>query len=119
MPSHLMAGSTRRSNSGKGDKTKLNEKEAFLFIRPLHKVSLSLSLRRLNEDVEGELLQNISKPNEACMSAVQLQLYKQMKKCETVAGSKDFKGYVRPFHSTGTRPLTHMQKIWWHEGPEQ
>jgi ATP-dependent helicase STH1/SNF2 len=67
------------ANSGIGDKIQLNEEEALLIIRRLHKVLRPFLLRRL-KDVESELPDKVEKVIKVRMSALQSQLYKQMKK---------------------------------------
>jgi ATP-dependent helicase STH1/SNF2 len=50
-------------------------------------------LRRLKKDVESELLDKVEKVIKVRMSALQSQLYKQMKKYK-IADGKDNKGFV-------------------------
>lgn len=83
------------ANSGTGDKIELNEEEALLIIRRLHKVLRPFLLRRLKKDVESELPDKVEKVIKVRMSALQSQLYKQMKKYKMIADGKDSKGYVR------------------------
>ncbi|KAL0945551.1 hypothetical protein HGRIS_014712 [Hohenbuehelia grisea] len=81
------------ANSGTGDKIELNEEETLLIIRRLHKVLRPFLLRRLKKDVESELPDKVEKVIKVRMSALQSQLYKQMKKHKMIAdGSKDNKG---------------------------
>ncbi|EGN94088.1 hypothetical protein SERLA73DRAFT_126110 [Serpula lacrymans var. lacrymans S7.3] len=80
------------ANSGTGDKIELNEEEALLIIRRLHKVLRPFLLRRLKKDVESELPDKVEKVIKVRMSALQLQLYKQMKKHKMIADGKDAKG---------------------------
>ena len=87
------------ANSGTGDKIELNEEEALLIIRRLHKVLIPFLLRRLMKDVESELPDKVEKVIKVRMSALQSQLYKQMKKYKMIADGKDAKGYVLPFIS--------------------
>ena len=82
------------ANSGTGDKIDLNEEEALLIIRRLHKVLRPFLLRRLKKDVESELPDKVEKVIKIRMSALQSQLYKQMKKHKMIADGKDSKGYV-------------------------
>jgi len=49
------------ANSGTGDKIDLNEEEALLIIRCLHKVLRPFLLRRLKKDVESELPDKVEK----------------------------------------------------------
>ncbi|KAA1468433.1 hypothetical protein DENSPDRAFT_833719 [Dentipellis sp. KUC8613] len=80
------------ANSGTGDKIELNEEEALLIIRRLHKVLRPFLLRRLKKDVESELPDKVEKVVKIRMSALQAQLYKQMKKYKMIADGKDAKG---------------------------
>ncbi|TFY81203.1 hypothetical protein EWM64_g2811 [Hericium alpestre] len=80
------------ANSGTGDKIELNEEEALLIIRRLHKVLRPFLLRRLKKDVEAELPDKVEKVVKVRMSALQSQLYKQMKKYKMIADGKDSKG---------------------------
>ncbi|OCH84411.1 hypothetical protein OBBRIDRAFT_408557, partial [Obba rivulosa] len=82
------------ANSGTGDKIELNEEEALLIIRRLHKVLRPFLLRRLKKDVESELPDKVEKVIKVRMSALQSQLYKQMKKYKMIADGKDNKGCV-------------------------
>ena len=82
------------ANSGTGDKIELNEEEALLIIRRLHKVLRPFLLRRLKQDVESELPDKVEKVVKVRMSALQTQLYKQMKKYKMIADGKDSKGYA-------------------------
>jgi ATP-dependent helicase STH1/SNF2 len=82
------------ANSGTGDKIELNEEEALLIIRRLHKVLRPFLLRRLKKDVEKELPDKVEKVIKVRMSALQSQLYKQMKKHKMIADGKDSKGLV-------------------------
>ncbi|EJD04470.1 SNF2-family ATP dependent chromatin remodeling factor snf21 [Fomitiporia mediterranea MF3/22] len=80
------------ANSGSSDKIELNEEEALLIIRRLHKVLRPFLLRRLKKDVESELPDKVEKIIKIRMSALQSQLYKQMKKYKMIADGKDAKG---------------------------
>jgi ATP-dependent helicase STH1/SNF2 len=86
------------ANSGTGDKIELNEEEALLIIRRLHKVLRPFLLRRLKSDVESELPNKVEKVIKVRMSALQSQLYKQMKKHKMIADGKDNKGSVAVLH---------------------
>jgi SNF2 family DNA or RNA helicase len=86
------------ANSGTGDKIELNEEEALLIIRRLHKVLRPFLLRRLKKDVESELPDKVEKVIKVRMSALQSQLYKQMKKYKMIADGKDNKGFVFSCH---------------------
>ncbi|CAE6505414.1 unnamed protein product [Rhizoctonia solani] len=81
------------ANSGTADKIELNEEEALLIIRRLHKVLRPFLLRRLKKDVESELPDKIEKVIKCKMSALQSQLYMQFKKHGMLfTDSKDSKG---------------------------
>ncbi|KAF7310438.1 hypothetical protein HMN09_00585900 [Mycena chlorophos] len=83
------------ANSGTGDKIELNEEEAMLIIRRLHKVLRPFLLRRLKKDVESELPDKVEKVIKVRMSALQSQMYKQMKKHKMIAdGSMQKNGKV-------------------------
>jgi len=82
------------ANSGTPDKIELNEEEALLIIRRLHKVLRPFLLRRLKKDVEAELPDKVEKVVKVKMSALQAQLYKQMKKYKMIADGNDKHGYV-------------------------
>ena len=51
-------------------------------------------LRRLKKDVESELPDKVEKVVKIKMSALQSQLYKQMKKYKMIADGRDMKGCV-------------------------
>ncbi|KAG1781227.1 SNF2 family N-terminal domain-containing protein, partial [Suillus placidus] len=93
---------TSFANSGTGDKIKLNE-EALLIVLWLHKVLQPFLLRRLKRDVESELPDKVEKVIKVRMSALQSQLYRQMKK----HNEKNAKGYISrilsKFFTTGHR----------------
>ncbi|KAJ2914877.1 hypothetical protein MD484_g5545, partial [Candolleomyces efflorescens] len=80
------------ANSGTGDKIELNEEEALLIIKRLHKVLRPFLLRRLKKDVESELPDKVEKVIKVRMSSLQSQLYKQMKKHKMIADGNDGKG---------------------------
>ncbi|KAI1781795.1 SNF2 family N-terminal domain-containing protein [Ganoderma leucocontextum] len=75
------------ANSGIGDKIELNEEEELLIIRHLHKVLHPFLLRCLKKDVD-----KVEKVIKVRMSALQSQLYKQMKKFKMIVDGKDNKG---------------------------
>jgi ATP-dependent helicase STH1/SNF2 len=85
------------ANSGTPDKIELNEEEALLIIRRLHKVLRPFLLRRLKKDVEAELPDKVEKVVKVKMSALQSQLYKQMKKYKMIADGNDKPGYVHSY----------------------
>lgn len=107
------------ASSGTGDKMELNEEEALLIIRRLHKVLRPFLLRRLKKDVESELPDKVEKVIKVKMSALQTQLYKQMKKYKMIADGKEKGGYeTAPCASLLLADHIH-QKTWWHQGLEQ
>lgn len=67
------------AGTGTQDKIDLNEEEALLIIRRLHKVLRPFLLRRLKKDVESELPDKVERLVRCKMSALQAKLYKQMK----------------------------------------
>ncbi|KAG0055639.1 hypothetical protein BGZ83_007939 [Gryganskiella cystojenkinii] len=68
------------ANTGGQDKIELNEEEALLIIRRLHKVLRPFLLRRLKKDVESDLPDKVEIVIRCKLSALQLKLYNQMKK---------------------------------------
>ncbi|KAJ8520347.1 hypothetical protein ONZ45_g2821 [Pleurotus djamor] len=101
------------ANSGTGDKIELNEEEALLIIRRLHKVLRPFLLRRLKKDVESELPDKVEKVIKIRMSALQSQLYKQMKKFKMIADGNDGKG--KPAGVKGlSNELMQLRKICQH-----
>ncbi|KAJ7171766.1 SNF2-family ATP dependent chromatin remodeling factor snf21 [Mycena crocata] len=80
------------ANSGTGDKIELDEEEALLIIRRLHKVLRPFLLRRLKKDVESELPDKVEKVIKVRMSALQTQMYKQMKKHKMIADGNSKNG---------------------------
>ncbi|KXN84808.1 Chromatin structure-remodeling complex subunit snf21 [Leucoagaricus sp. SymC.cos] len=101
------------ANSGTGDKIELNEEEALLIIRRLHKVLRPFLLRRLKKDVESELPDKVEKVIKIRMSALQSQLYKQMKKFKMIADGRETKG--KPAGIKGlSNELMQLRKICQH-----
>ncbi|RPB16418.1 hypothetical protein P167DRAFT_481275 [Morchella conica CCBAS932] len=66
------------ANTGSQDKMELNEEEALLVIRRLHKVLRPFLLRRLKRDVEAELPEKVERVIKCKFSALQQKLYQQM-----------------------------------------
>ena len=93
------------ANTGTSDKLELNEEETLLVIRRLHKVLRPFLLRRLKKDVESELPDKVEKVVKCKMSALQYQLYQQMKK-HGMLFDEEVKGCVILF-----RPLILYQPI--------
>lgn len=79
------------ANTGGQDKIDLNEEEALLVIRRLHKVLRPFLLRRLKKDVESELPDKVERLIRCKMSALQLKLYKRMKESGMLITSGDSK----------------------------
>ncbi|CCU98428.1 unnamed protein product [Malassezia sympodialis ATCC 42132] len=74
-------------NTGTGDNSmQLNEEEALLIIKRLHKVLRPFLLRRLKKDVEAELPDKVEKVIRCRMSALQTKLYQQMKRHKVILG---------------------------------
>ncbi|KIY64503.1 SNF2-family ATP dependent chromatin remodeling factor snf21 [Cylindrobasidium torrendii FP15055 ss-10] len=97
-----------------GDKIELNEEEALLIIRRLHKVLRPFLLRRLKKDVESELPDKVEKVLKTKMSGLQSQLYKQMKKYKMIAESNG-KGGLRTAGIKGlSNELMQLRKICQH-----
>ncbi|KAG0340107.1 hypothetical protein BG004_006547 [Podila humilis] len=68
------------ANTGGQDKIELNEEEALLIIKRLHKVLRPFLLRRLKKDVESELPDKVERVIRCKLSSLQSKLYNQMKK---------------------------------------
>ncbi|KAG0051732.1 hypothetical protein BGZ83_003350 [Gryganskiella cystojenkinii] len=68
------------ANTGGQDKIELNEEEALLIIKRLHKVLRPFLLRRLKKDVESELPDKVERVIRCKLSSLQQKLYNQMKK---------------------------------------
>lgn len=91
------------ANTGTGDGSmQLNEEEALLIIRRLHKVLRPFLLRRLKKDVESELPDKVEKVIKCKMSALQSKLYQQMKKHKIILSSDSTAQKGKP---TGIRGL--------------
>jgi ATP-dependent helicase STH1/SNF2 len=86
------------ANSGTGDKIALSEEEALLIIRRLHKVLRPFLLRRLKKDVVSELPDKVEKVVRVPMSALQSQIYKQMKLHKMIADGSGKNGCAISFH---------------------
>ncbi|KAJ6498002.1 SNF2-family ATP dependent chromatin remodeling factor snf21 [Mycena vitilis] len=101
------------ANSGTGDKIELDEEEALLIIRRLHKVLRPFLLRRLKKDVESELPDKVEKVIKVRMSALQTQMYKQMKKHKMIADGNTKNG--KPSGVKGlSNELMQLRKICQH-----
>ncbi|KAK9767946.1 ATP-dependent DNA helicase Snf21 [Basidiobolus ranarum] len=87
------------ANAGGQDKIELNEEEALLIIRRLHKVLRPFLLRRLKKDVESELPDKVETVVKCKLSALQTKLYNQMRKHGMLFTTDDEKG------ATGIRGL--------------
>ncbi|WFC93451.1 RSC chromatin remodeling complex ATPase component [Malassezia brasiliensis] len=91
-------------NTGTNDNSmRLNEEEALLIIKRLHKVLRPFLLRRLKKDVESELPDKVEKVIKCRMSALQVKLYQQMKKHKMIMSDAGPAGQVTK--PTGIRGL--------------
>lgn len=91
-------------NTGTGESNmQLNEEEALLIIKRLHKVLRPFLLRRLKKDVESELPDKVEKVIKCRMSALQAKLYQQMKKHKMIVS--DIGGPGKGAKPTGIRGL--------------
>lgn len=72
------------ANTGTQEKMEMNEEEALLVIKRLHKVLRPFLLRRLKKDVESELPDKVEKVIYTKMSALQWKLYESVKKYKTL-----------------------------------
>lgn len=77
------------TNTGNEGGMMLNEEEALLIIKRLHKVLRPFLLRRLKKDVASELPDKVEKVIKCKMSALQLKLYQQMKKHKMILSGED------------------------------
>ncbi|PWZ03180.1 hypothetical protein BCV70DRAFT_229513 [Testicularia cyperi] len=77
------------ANTGNEGGMMLNEEEALLIIKRLHKVLRPFLLRRLKKDVESELPDKVEKVIKCKMSALQHKLYQQMKKHKMILAGDD------------------------------
>ncbi|GAC97069.1 ATP dependent chromatin remodeling factor [Pseudozyma hubeiensis SY62] len=77
------------TNTGSEGGMMLNEEEALLIIKRLHKVLRPFLLRRLKKDVASELPDKVEKVIKCKMSALQLKLYQQMKKHKMILSGED------------------------------
>lgn len=79
------------ANTGTGDSSmQLNEEEALLIIKRLHKVLRPFLLRRLKKDVESELPDKVERVIKCKMSALQKKLYQQMKNHKMLLSTDDY-----------------------------
>jgi ATP-dependent helicase STH1/SNF2 len=72
------------ANTGGQEKMEMNEEEALLVIKRLHKVLRPFLLRRLKKDVESELPDKVEKVIYTRMSSLQWKLYESVKKYKTL-----------------------------------
>ncbi|MCO5568663.1 hypothetical protein L7F22_022362 [Adiantum nelumboides] len=78
------------ANTGASDGSmQLNEEEALLIIKRLHKVLRPFLLRRLKKDVESELPDKVEKVIKCKMSSLQRKLYQQMKNHKMLLAGDD------------------------------
>ena len=79
------------ANTGATDGSmQLNEEEALLIIKRLHKVLRPFLLRRLKKDVESELPDKVERVIKCKMSSLQKKLYQQMKNHKMLLAGDDF-----------------------------
>lgn len=72
------------ANTGGQEKMEMNEEEALLVVKRLHKVLRPFLLRRLKKDVESELPDKVEKVIYTKMSSLQWKLYESVKKYKTL-----------------------------------
>ncbi|UZJ54341.1 hypothetical protein CBS101457_003661 [Exobasidium rhododendri] len=78
------------ANTGANDGSmQLNEEEALLIIKRLHKVLRPFLLRRLKKDVESELPDKVERVIKCKMSSLQKKLYQQMKNHKVLLAGED------------------------------
>ena len=77
------------TNTGSEGGMSLNEEEALLIIKRLHKVLRPFLLRRLKKDVASELPDKVEKVIKCKMSSLQTKLYQQMKKHKMILSGED------------------------------
>ncbi|EST06220.1 Helicase/SANT-associated, DNA binding [Kalmanozyma brasiliensis GHG001] len=77
------------TNTGTEGGMQLNEEEALLVIKRLHKVLRPFLLRRLKKDVASELPDKVEKVIKCKMSALQIKLYQQMKRHKMILSGED------------------------------
>lgn len=93
-------------NTGTGDNSmQLNEEEALLIIKRLHKVLRPFLLRRLKKDVEAELPDKVERVIKCRMSALQAKLYQQMKRHKVILGGGGAEGAGKQVKPIGIRGL--------------
>lgn len=94
------------AQAGAGDTSmQLNEEEALLIIKRLHKVLRPFLLRRLKKDVESELPDKVEKVIKCKMSALQNKLYQQMKKHKMIISGDDSLAGAKKGKPQGIRGL--------------
>lgn len=94
------------AQAGAGDSSmQLNEEEALLIIKRLHKVLRPFLLRRLKKDVESELPDKVEKVIKCKMSALQAKLYQQMKKHKMIISGDDSLASAKKGKLQGIRGL--------------
>ncbi|KAJ9477540.1 Transcription regulatory protein SNF2 [Pseudozyma hubeiensis] len=93
------------TNTGSEGGMMLNEEEALLIIKRLHKVLRPFLLRRLKKDVASELPDKVEKVIKCKMSALQLKLYQQMKKHKMILSGEDHSTAGKKAKPQGIRGL--------------
>ncbi|KAL9940421.1 hypothetical protein V8E36_001126 [Tilletia maclaganii] len=94
------------ANTGAGENNmQLNEEEALLIIKRLHKVLRPFLLRRLKKDVESELPDKVEKVIKVPMSLLQLKMTQFMRKHKFIPGGDDIGPNGKPMPSHGNKGL--------------
>ncbi|KAE8225793.1 hypothetical protein CF319_g1523 [Tilletia indica] len=94
------------ANTGAGENNmQLNEEEALLIIKRLHKVLRPFLLRRLKKDVESELPDKVEKVLKVPMSLLQLKMTQFMRKHKFIPGGDDIGPNGKPIPMQGNKGL--------------
>ncbi|KAK0526835.1 ATP-dependent DNA helicase Snf21 [Tilletia horrida] len=94
------------ANTGTGENNmQLNEEEALLIIKRLHKVLRPFLLRRLKKDVESELPDKVEKVIKVPMSLLQLKMTQFMRKHKFIPGGDDIGPNGKPMPMHGNKGL--------------
>ncbi|KAK0543427.1 ATP-dependent DNA helicase Snf21 [Tilletia horrida] len=94
------------ANTGAGENNmQLNEEEALLIIKRLHKVLRPFLLRRLKKDVESELPDKVEKVLKVPMSLLQLKMTQFMRKHKFIPGGDDIGPNGKPMPTHGNKGL--------------
>ncbi|CAD6891549.1 unnamed protein product [Tilletia laevis] len=94
------------ANTGAGENNmQLNEEEALLIIKRLHKVLRPFLLRRLKKDVESELPDKVEKVLKVPMTLLQLKMTQFMRKHKFIPGGDDIGPNGKPVPMHGNKGL--------------